>query len=196
VIALENQIRRKSLIKGLYLGAILLVLSILSYYLIISMPDKAWLIVFSPIIFSVFIPILIVLLLCFNLRKNIGGYWTLRQAVTGIFIMFVISYVVQVVGRDVVFARLIEPDMVNKTQIAMSKATTVMLQKSGASQATINEKQADIQKQLDDQKNITIGGIIQGYVITIIFLFVFAVIFGALLRRNPPEYLVYSDDAE
>jgi hypothetical protein len=188
---LESTIRRASSIRGLILGVVLLAVSILSFYVLTSdTGNNAWLIVFSPIIFSVFIPILIVLVFCFNLRKNIGGYWTFRQAVTGIFIMFVLSYAIQVIGRDVVFSRVIEPDMVIKTQTAMLKATTTMLKKSGANQATIDQKKADIQKQLTEEKNITVGSIIQGYVITLIFLFVFAVIFGAILKKNPPEYEV------
>src|ERR1700744_2663418 len=116
---LENTIRRASSIRGTVLGLVLLAISILSFYALTSDTGNTWLIVFSPIIFSVFIPILIVLLFCFNLRKQIGGYWTFRQAVTGIFIMFVISYAIQVIGRDIVFARFVEPDMVSKTQAAM-----------------------------------------------------------------------------
>ena len=185
---LENTIRRASSIRGLILGVALLAVSILSFYILTSDTGNAWLIVFSPIIFSVFIPIVIVLLFCFNLRKIIGGYWTFKQAVTGIFIMFILSYAVQVIGRDVVFARVVEPNMVAKTQTAMLKATTTMLKKSGANQATIDQKRADIQTQLSEEKNITVGSIIQGYVITVIFLFVFAVIFGAILKKNPPEY--------
>jgi hypothetical protein len=192
---LENTIRRASTIRGLILGVVLLAVSILSFYMLTADTGSAWLIVFSPIIFSVFIPIVIVLLFCFNLRKNIGGYWTFRQAVTGIFIMFVLSYVIQVIGRDVVFARVIEPDMVSKTQTAMLKATTTMLKKGGADQATIDQKRADIQKQLADEKNITVGSIIQGYIITVIFLFVFAVIFGAILKKNPPEYEAQNNTA-
>jgi len=193
---LENKIRRASSIRGLILGVVLLTLGILSFYVLTSDTGNAWLIVFSPIIFSVFIPILIVLVFCFNLRKNIGGYWTFKQAVTGIFIMFAISYVIQVIGRDVVFARVIEPGMVSKTQTAMLRATTTMLKKSGANQATIDQKKADIQKQLADEKNITVASIIQGYVITVIFLFVFAVIFGAILKKNPPERQIYNGTAE
>jgi hypothetical protein len=187
---LENTIRRVSAITGIFLGLVLLSISIISYYVLIYATGNAWLIVFSPVIFSVIIPIGVVLLFCFNLRKRIGGYWVFKQAVTGIFIMFAVSYVIQAVGKDVVFAKFIEPDMVSKTEAAMMNATTVMLKKSGASQAAITQKKAEIQKQLDDQKNTTTGAIIQGYVITLILLFVLALIFAALLRRNPPEYQV------
>jgi len=193
---LENTIRRVSAIKGIFLGIILLTISILSYYLLINTPGNAWLIILSPVIFSVLIPLIVVLAFGFNLRKRIGGYWTFKQAATGIFIMFAVSYSLQAVGKDLIFAKFIEPDMVNKTEAAMMTATTTMLKKSGASQTAIDQKKAEIQKQLNDQKNISIGAIIQGYVITFILLFALALIFAALLRRNPPEYQIPSDASQ
>lgn len=192
---LENTIRRAAAIRGLFLGAILLTLSIISYYLLIYNTENASLILISPVIFSVVIPIIIVLIFCFNLRKQIGGYWTFRQAVTGIFIMFLVNYFIQVVGKDVVFAKFVEPDMIPKTEAAMMKGTEAMLKKTGASPAAIAQKKAEIQKKLDEQKDISIGAIIQGYVITLLLLFVLALIFAALLRKDPPEQQAHSDQA-
>jgi hypothetical protein len=193
---LENTIRKAGAIRGIFLGIILLAVSIASYYVLVYAAGGAWLIVFSPVIFSVIIPIIIVLFFCFNLRKSIGGYWTFKQAVTGIFIMFIVNYAIQAVGKDVIFAKFVEPDMVTKTEAAMMNATTIIAKKTGASQADIAKKKAEIQKQLEEQKNVTAGAIIQGYVITLIFLFVFALVFAAILKRNPPEYITYSDAAE
>lgn len=193
---LENTIRRASAIKGILLGFILLAIAILSYYLLVYESDNTWVIILSPVIFSVVIPIVVVLIFCFNLRKSIGGYWTFKQAVTGIFIMFIVSYVIQVVGKDLIFAKYVEPDMVVKTEATMMTATTTMLKKSGATQAAIDQKKAEIKKQLDDQKNITTGAIIQGYVITLILLFALSLIFAAVLRKNPPEYQTSVDTTQ
>jgi len=189
----ENTIRRVAAVKGLLLGVILLALSIISYYVLVSATDSAWIILVSPMIFSVVLPIIVVLIFCFNLRKRIGGYWTFKQAVTGIFIMFAVNYAIQVIGKDVIFAKFVEPDMIPKTEAAMMKGTTVMLKKSGASQKAVDQKKAEIQKQLDDQKNITTGAIIQGYVITLILLFALALVFAALLKRNSPEYSAHTE---
>lgn len=193
---LENTIRRIAAIKGIFLGIVLLTVSILSYYLLVYASGNGWLIVFSPLIFSVIIPIIFVLIFSFNLRKSIGGYWTFKQAATGIFIMFAVCYVIQVVGKDVIFAKFVEPEMVNRTEAAMLNASSVMLKKSGAKQTEIDQKKAEIQKQFNDQQNITIGGIIQGYVIIIILLFALALVFATLLKRNPPEYRVSGDTVQ
>jgi len=193
---LENTIRRAALIRGVILGVILLVLSIASYYVLIYTSASALQLIVIQVVFSFVVPLIVALLFSFDLRKKIGGYWTLRQAVTGIFIMLVVNYAIQIVGKDLLFAKFVEPNMVQNTEAVMMKATTESLKQSGKSPADIAQKKAEIQKKLDEDKNITPGGMIQGYVFTIILLFIPALIFAALLKRDPPEYQVYDDAAE
>jgi hypothetical protein len=183
---LQQKIKSNSLKSGLLLGAILLVLSIFSFYMITGMASSLLTIILVPIVFSIIIPIGIVILFCFDLRKKIGGYWNLRQATTAIFIMFFAAYVIQYVGRDLIFAKLIEPNMVQKTQDVMVEATISMMEKNGVDQTQIDEKKAEIEKQFNDQKNVTIGKIIQGIVISIILMFVLALVFGAMFKKEPP----------
>lgn len=187
---LENTIRRVSVIKGLFLGIILLTISIASYYVLVYTKESAVQIIITQVIFSFIVPLIAALAFSFNLRKKIGGYWTLRQAVTGIFIMFVVNYAIQIAGKDMIFAKFVEPDMVQKSEAIMMNSTAESLKESGKSPADIAQKKAEIQKELDADKNITIRGIIQGYVFTVILLFIAALIFAALLRRNPPGYQV------
>jgi Protein of unknown function (DUF4199) len=193
---LENTIRKASLIRGIILGVVLLAVSIVSYYVLIDTRESAFQIIITQVIFSFVVSLIVALFLSFNLRKKIGGYWTLRQAVTGIFIMLVVNYAIQIIGKDLVFAKFVEPDMIQKSEVAMMKATTESLEKSGKSPAEIAQKKAEIQKKLDEDKNITIRGMIQGYVFTIILLFIPALIFAALLKRGPPEYQVYNETTE
>ncbi|MBS1533283.1 MAG: DUF4199 domain-containing protein [Bacteroidetes bacterium] len=193
---LENTIRKAAAIRGVILGIVLLAFSIASYYVLINTEESALQMVITQTIFSFVIPLIVALIFSFNLRKSIGGYWTFRQAVTGIFIMFVINYAIQVVGKDVAFAKFVEPGMVQKSEAAMMNATTESLKKSGKSQADIAKKKAEIQKKLDEEKNITTGAMIQGYVFTFILLFIPALIFAALLKRNPPEYQTYTDTTQ
>jgi len=185
---LQQKIKVSSFKSGLTLGAILLVLGIFSFYFIIRMAASFLLIIIGPIVFSIIIPIVLVIFICFDLRKKIGGYWNFRQATTGIFIMFFVAYIVQYIGKDVVFAKFVEPNMVQKTQDAMMDATTAMMEKAGTDQTQIDEKKAQIQKQFDGQKEITIGKIIQGIIISIILMFVLALIFGALFKKDPPLF--------
>jgi len=189
---LEQKIKKNAVNSGLLLGVIMLVLSIFTFYFITSLTTNFWLVAFAPIIFSILLPIVIVVFFCIDLRKKIGGFWTFKQATTGIAIMFFMVFVVQVLGRDLLFAKVIEPEMAQKMQTAIINATTGMMEKSGADQTAVDEKTASIQKQFDSQTNPTIAKTVTGYAIAIVMIFVLALIFGAIFKRAP---LLSIDDA-
>ncbi|GAC1301120.1 MAG: hypothetical protein NVSMB24_03360 [Mucilaginibacter sp.] len=190
----DQKIRKISFQYGIILGVVVLVLSIFTFYYITQMSTSFLGFILAPVIFSILIPIALVVVFCFDIRKRIGGYWNFRQATTGIFIMFLLAYVIQAVGRDLVFVKLVEPNMVEKTQQAAMNATVSMMEKSGTDQAQIDEKKATLQKQFDDQKNVTTGKFIQGICISIILIFVCALIFGALFKKDKPLYDVPVDE--
>src|SRR5579864_2566462 len=96
---IEQRIKITFIQYGIALGIILTGLSIFSYYLITQITKSPVLFVAGPILLSIFIPIIITIFFCFNGRRKIGGYWTFRQATTGIFIMFIIAYIIQLVGK-------------------------------------------------------------------------------------------------
>jgi len=182
----DSAIRKNAVSNGLLLGAIMLILAIITFYIMISIETSLWLVIAVPIVFSVILPIVITVFFSIDLRKKVGGYWDFRQAVTGIFIMCLISFAVQTVGRDLIFAKLIEPDMAQKTQDAVIKATTAMMKKSGASQENIDKQIESTQKQFDSQVNPTAGKVIQGIGTSILFVFILALILAACLKRKAP----------
>jgi hypothetical protein len=182
---LNQLIRKKALEKGLVLGVILLVAGIFSYYFITGMTDNMWLITFGPIVISVIIPLVVAIFLIIGLRREIGGFWVFKQAVTGIFIMFFVANLLSFIGRDLLFAKVIEPNMVENMQTAMVNSVSGMLEQSGQEQDQIDKKIEEINQQFEKQKNPTIGSIIQSQLIAIIFLFVMALIFGAIFKRDP-----------
>ncbi|HEY8782363.1 MAG TPA: DUF4199 domain-containing protein [Mucilaginibacter sp.] len=185
---LEQKIKKIFIKNGLLLGAILLGLSIISFYFITAITTSPILFVAAPLFFSVVIPIIVVVMICLNGRKKIGGHWSFKQAVTGIFIMFLIAYIIQTVGRDLIFARLIEPNMIEKTETAFINASSAIKEKAGFNQKQMDQNIADIKKNFEEQKKVTIGKTIQAIAISIIFVFIFALIFAALFKRDAPLY--------
>lgn len=183
---IQRLLRKKGFIRGLLLGCILFAVSIISYYFLIDVEGPWW----SPLAASfglgILVPLLLVVLFVYKLRQSIGGYWKFRDAVTGIFFLLLASYIVLTIGRDVIFAHVIEPDMLHKTELAMIRSTTAALQHQKATPAQIDAKIADTKKQFDISKNETTGSIIQGVIFTILFLFLLAVVFAAIFRREPP----------
>jgi hypothetical protein len=183
---LDKQIRKVGLNNGLIFGLIVLVLGIFVFYFMTQMTTSFWMVVLvGPVLFSILIPIVILIFYCIDFRKKIGGYWTFKQAFTGIFIMLLVAYVVTAIGRDLVFAKLIEPNMLEKTQDAIMNSSRSMMEKSGTDQATVDTKMADMQKTFDDQKDMSIGKVIKAQVIALVVILIFALIFGAIFKRNP-----------
>ncbi|OOQ61575.1 DUF4199 domain-containing protein [Mucilaginibacter pedocola] len=186
---LNAKIKKQGLNKGLILGIIMGVLKILLFYFMTTMATSLLGIIGGPILFTMIIPIVIAVLLCSDLRKNVGGFWDFRQAVSGIFVMFIVAYVVSYLLSDVLFPMVIEPDMVNKMEQAMIATMTNVMEKANADQATIDKALDDVHKQLDAQKNVSIGGRIQSFAIGLIFAFILALIFAAIFKKERPLYL-------
>jgi len=183
---IEQRIKINGVKNGLLLGVIITALSIGSYYFITSGSASPILFVAAPIFFSVFIPIFCVVFFCFNARKQIGGFWTFKQATTGIFTMFLIAYLVQFIGKDIVFDKVIEPGNIQKTQTAAINAKTTILKQRGNSQKAIDSDIGEMKKDFSQQQNVSVGSTIQGIVISILFIFLLALIFGSLFKKDPP----------
>jgi len=190
----DAQIKKVAFLKGLILGGVLLVLNIFSFYFITTMTTSLYLIIGAPFLFAVVLPLVVSISLILELRKSIGGYWVFKQAVTGVFIMFFSAYIIQIIGRDLLFAKVIEPHMVEKTGEAIINATTQMLEKVSTNQAQIDEKIADMQKQFKEQSNQSVVTFFEGIGVTIILLFVLTLIFGAIFKKDPPLLAIDSDE--
>lgn len=185
---LEQQIKISGAKKGLFLGVILTALSIISYYFIISITNSPITFIIAPIIFTVFIPIFCVVMICFSLRKQIGGYWTFKQATTGIFIVLLIAYLIQLVGKDLVFDRFVEPNINQKLQTIALNTKLQIMKKNHEKQPAIDKSMADLKAEFNNQNNITVTGAIQNIIFSIIFIFLMALIFGSLFKKDPPGY--------
>ena len=185
----EKQLRKTGLIKGLLLGAIVLVIGIISYYLVITNFGPWWFPLVSSFFFGLVLPAIIAAIFTLNLRTSFGGFWSFKQAVTGIFIMFLAAYIVQAIGRDVIFAKIIEPDMVPKTEAAMIRSINTAAKQLSYTKAETDAKIADTKKEFAGTKSTTVTGIIQGVLISIIFMFVFAIIFAAIFKKEQPQVI-------
>jgi hypothetical protein len=180
----NKKIKVQGLINGLIMGAVLSAVSILYFYFMIHVARTAVAITVGSVVFSYVLPIGIAILFCMNLRKKIGGYWNVRQATTGIFIMFFVSYLVGFIVKDNIFAKIIEPDMLQKTETAMVGALNKLKAENPANAKDADAKINDMKKALEGEKSITIGQQIQSFGITIIFLFVLALIFAAFVKNE------------
>lgn len=185
---INKKIKVQGLINGLILGVVLSVVSIVYFYFMILVAKTAVTVTIGSVLFSYVLPIGIAILFCMGLRKKIGGAWNVRQAITGIFIMFFASYLVVFIVKGNIFAKVIEPDMVQKTEAAMINALNKLKVENPANAKDVDAKISDMKKALEGEKSITIGQQIQSFGITIIFLFVLALVFAAFFKNEQQVY--------
>jgi hypothetical protein len=167
---------------------VLLAFNIISFYLITTVVKSPLGVIGVPYVFSIILPIPCAILLVYRLRMQMKWSWDFRIATSGIFIMFLVAYFIIFIGRDQIFARVVEPQMSTKIENVLLEATPVALKKSGANAQQIADKQKQIKDQFETQNKITAGQEIESQLISIIFIFVIALIFGALFKRPTKGY--------
>ena len=193
-LVISSQLKKYSLRNGLILGLFLLAFNIISFYLITIIVKSPIGVIGVPYLFSIILPIPFAIIACFNLRILIKWPWNFRIATSGIFIMFLVAYLIIFIGRDLVFAHLIEPNMNTKVESVILAATPVALKKSGANEKQIAEKQQEIRNQFTAQDHPTLGQEIQSIITSVIFIFIFALIFGAFFKNAAPGYEAMADN--
>ena len=81
------------------------------------------------------------------------------------------------------FDKVIEPNGIQKTQIAAVNAKANNMKEKGFSQDKINASIADMKKDFVQKNNFSVGAFITENAFIILFLFVFALIFASLIRN-------------
>jgi hypothetical protein len=179
-----ESLKPEALKNGIGLGLISLVLGIITSYLLVGTESMMTVFV-VPMIFGLVIPLIAAVFFCFDLRKKIGGFWTLRQATSGIFIMFITAYVLSTVG-SVIFNKFIEKDMTVRIQTTVVNATSSMMKSQGMDEDLIEKKVEEMNDDFDKKNKGTIMQTIQGHVIGVIIVFVVALLFGAVFKKEKP----------
>jgi uncharacterized membrane protein YjfL (UPF0719 family) len=124
---------------------------------------------------------------CIDMRKQIGGYWSFKEALSNIFIMFFVQALV-VYFFTVIFAKFIEPDYVVKMKEITQNTTTAMLEKMGMDQEKIDEAISKMDKDLDGQFNPGLFDMLKSIAFVSIGYFIGALIFAAIFKRERPVF--------
>jgi hypothetical protein len=187
----QRELKKGGAINGLIFGIIVLLAGIISVYMLANTANFA-LVVATPLIVSLLVPLGAAVFLTLSLRKRVGGYWTLRQATTGIFIMFIVAYTFSTVG-NFVFYEVSRPDLKAKTKENLVRVTTSFLERQGANQDEIDASVDKVNAGLAEGAVLTTGQMVQGYLQAIIIIFVVALIFAAIFKKEPPVFVREED---
>ena len=130
-----------------------------------------------------------------DLRKKAGGYWSFREALSGIFTTFFVQTVVLTLFT-VVFAKWIEPTYADVVREITLNTTTRMAEQLSNDQDQIDEIIEQAEQSIEKQVNPGFKDVLQGLAINAIMYFVAALIFAAIFKRERPVFQTISDNPE
>jgi hypothetical protein len=179
-----KEIRKDALINGLILGLVLLVIDIAALYAF-AFSHSTVFILLVYVLSSILLPLAAVIILVSRLRTKIGGYWTLRQATSGIFITFIIAYLSSSFGTLLSFK--IIPSRVNlAAKTNFIDAIRSLLASIKAPQEKINGAVTSIAQRFDAADAINVSSIFSNLIFLVIILFVAAFLFAAIFKSESP----------
>ena len=182
-------VKKQGVMSGVLLGLAITVLNIIAFYYITQIVTSPVLIVIGYIVmFPIVLPIGFAVYFILNLRTKIGGYWSFKEAVRAIFIIFITAYVTQFALNNILFAKIIEPNVAAKTEAAFIRSAKIDFASKHESQKNIDAKIKDIHQNLDPQKQATVGQQVMGLGFNIIFMFVLSLIFAGFFKRELQYY--------
>ena len=180
---LNRKIRIKGIQYGVVLGVSIFLLNLFSYFLMTKVNTPLWMTAFSPLIFTNLLPIVIAILLCLHLREKIGGYWTLRQAASGVFMMFFTSYIIFFFSM-IVYSKVIDPAMGFNIENKIEAVKAAIRRNQNTSGQHIREETAALRKDFNERQQSGAWGYVQSFGIVVLLLFLASLIFGALFKNE------------
>jgi len=125
--------------------------------------------------------------LCLDMRKKAGGYWTFSEALLHIFVMFSISAVI-VYLFTFAFGKFIDPTYPVRMKEIIGAKTESMLKGLGVADDKLDEAMAQQAKDIEKQFNPNFSQMVVGLGIQLVMYFIGALIFAAIFKRTKPTF--------
>ncbi|MHA4847229.1 DUF4199 domain-containing protein [Flavitalea antarctica] len=129
------------------------------------------------------IPILIGFLGAYKQRSLQGGYITFQEALKTVFIIFIISVVLDTLFSYLLFNVIDVPFMQAVIQDAAVRMEKFLV-KMGTKQEDIDKAMAEF----DNPDNLSPGNILLGVLVSLIGWFIVALIIAAIVKKKKPEF--------
>jgi hypothetical protein len=178
---MEN-LNKNAINNGVIIAIISIAIQVIMYY---AMPS-----LFGSYVTGIGIScvlLVIYVLLTLDMKKKIGGFWTFKEALKGIFLMSFIANV----GSSIfnfIFYKFIEPNAYDKIVGFVTEGLTSTYEKMGLSQDKMDEALSQVEKTLKSQFQPSILDFIKALGIAILIGFIMSLIFAAIFKKNPPMF--------
>lgn len=128
-----------------------------------------------------------------EIRKAVGGYWSFKEALKGIFVLFIIPSILMYF-ISLAFGKWVEPDYAAKVTEITLNTTTEMMENFTNDQDVIDEAIAETELALEKQFNPSIGDMSKSLGISILVYFVFSLVWAAIFKRERPVFMPQDED--
>ena len=125
---------------------------------------------------------------CLDMRKKAGGFWTFREALWTIFVMFLLSMAIMYVF-NILFGKYIDTTYPSTMKELASTKIEEMYAKMGVDETMMEEMKSTTEDSLNKQFYPTFSQAVVGFGIASIFYFIGALIFAAIFKKNQPVFL-------
>ena len=170
---------------GLILGVAMFILGIALLFLMQTANSFWTMVIIYPLLFLMVGPVILSVFICKSLRKNIGGYWTFKQALKSIFIVFFVGWLVSF-GLNLLYTKVIDTTATEKMQEHIKESTMTFMKKQNIDQEQLDKESAKMDEQFAKQNELTPQSLFKNITIAISIIFVFALIFAAIFKKDRP----------
>ena len=122
-----------------------------------------------------------------DLRKKIGGFWSFREALKGIFLMSFIAVVLGILV-NFVFYKFIEPGAYEKISGFVVENLSKTYEKLGMDQDTIDKTIDKVLESMKSQFNPGFMDLLKTFGIAVLVQFVMSLIFAAIFKKEQPIF--------
>jgi hypothetical protein len=187
--SLEN-LNKAASTNGVIIGILSTVIGVVTYYVFPSMLGS---IGFG--IGTLVVSLLIYIFFTIDLKKKIGGFWSFKEALKGIFLMSFIAGIIYSLA-NVGFYKFVEPGAFEKIAGFMESGMSKTFENMGMEQEQIDEA---VEKQIEGikaQYDPTFAQFFKNLGIAVIIQFVMSLIFAAIFKKEAPVFASTEEDEE
>lgn len=174
---MEQSLKKTSSNYGLYLGLLLVIITVLIYVIKVELFTAWWLGI-----------LLIILIIAFGIaaalksKKILGGFISFKEAFTSYFITIAIGTFLSTLAGIVIF-NIVDPEAAQYVNEKIIDMTAETMENWGAPQDSIEQAIA----KMEETDNFSIMAQLQSYVIRLVILCVLGLIVAVAVKKTDPE---------
>jgi hypothetical protein len=188
-LSLEN-LNKAAANNGIIIGILSVIFGVVVYYVAPALFGAMWFGIANLVFFLV-----LYIFFTLDLRKKIGGYWSFRQALKGIFIMALVASIVSTVA-NYLFYKFIEPGGFAKISGFIEEGMTKSFEGMGLDTDAADAEVAKVIDRMRGQFDPTPMELLQNLGIAILIAFIMSLIFAAIFKKEAPIFAPVEDDVD